>query len=233
MMEASKTPSPEAPKHQDRLTKRITFLVAVIAASTVVCGFLNNLESGRVSQETRTGLAAQSLSSERSLEVGRIFDADFDYINTAEVHTFLATELEAQSLVSEAERERAVAMYLLRSTYGYGDSYYSDMVMEDAVYRYNVAGFDNMWAAFSTYAGTLQADVDAKRAMGDAHLAAANDAGQRATGFMLSAVLMAVAVALGTVALVTEAKVLRYSDLVVIAILYALGWANLAWTFVS
>jgi len=232
-MEPPKTPSPESPKPPDRLTKRITVVIAVIAASTVVCGFLNNLESGRASQETRTGLAAQSLASERSLEVGRIYDADFDYLSTAEVRAFLATELDAESLVPEAERERAIALYLLRSTYGYGDGYYSETAVQEAVYGYQDMGFENMWGLFSTYVETLQADVDAKRATADSHLAAASDAGQKATGFTLSAVLMAVAVALGTVALATESKALRFADLGVIAVLFALGWANLVWTYVS
>ena len=44
---------------------------------------------------------------------------------------------------------------------------------------------------------------------------------------------MAVAVALGTVALSTESNTLRLVDFVLIAILYALGWANLLWTLLS
>src|SRR3972149_1123322 len=94
---SSGPPSPaEAPGRGDRLTKGITVFIAFIAATAVVCGFLNNLESSRGKQETTAGLAAQSLASERSIQVGRIFDADFDYLVDAEVHAFIASELDAK-----------------------------------------------------------------------------------------------------------------------------------------
>lgn len=64
----------------------------MIAATTVVCGFLNSLESGQANEETRAGLAARALASERSLEGGRVVDADFAYLIAAEVHAFTASE---------------------------------------------------------------------------------------------------------------------------------------------
>jgi len=76
-------------------------------------------------------------------------------------------------------------------------------------------------------------DREAQQAVAEAHLVAASDAGRKAGSFTLSAVLMAVAVALGTVALSTESKRMRQADLVLIASLYGLGWANLVWTLLS
>jgi len=222
-----------AAKRQDRLTKVITVVVAVIAATTVLSGFLNTLESGQASGETRAGLAAQSRASERSLQVGRIFDADFDYISAAEVHAFTASEFDAQGFVDDAARERAIALYLLQSTYGYAVGYYSDTLVQNAVDAYDTTGFGDVWDAFVTYTDDLQVEVDAQQAEADLRLGTASDAGRRAERFTLSAVLMAVAVAVSTVALSTDSKRLRLADLVLIAILYALGSANLLWTLLS
>ena len=231
---SSGSPSPaEAPGRGDRLTKGITVFIAFIAATAVVSGFLNNLESSRVNQETRAGLAAQSLASERSIQVGRIFDADFDYLVDAEVHAFIASELDAQSLFDDAARERAIALYLLQSTYGYADGYYSDALVENAVDAYGTVGFDGVWDAFTGYADELQAEVDARQLEADAHLAAASDAGRRASGFILSTVLMAVAVSISPVALASPLRALRLWDLAIITALYAIGGLNLAWTFAT
>jgi len=233
MMEQLRPPPQEAPKRQDRLAKIITVLVAAIAATAVVGGFLNSLESARANQETRAGLAAQARASERSLEVGRVVDADFDYIVSAEVHAFTASEFDAQGFGEDAGRERSIAVFLLQSTYGYVDGYYLAAVLEAAVYDYDTSGFNQVWTAYTTYTDDLLADVGAQQAEAEAHLVAASDAGRKAGGFTLSAVLMAVAVALGTVALSTDSKRMRQADIVLIASLYALGWANLVWTLLS
>ena len=232
-MEQPRPPTQEAAKRQDRVAKVVTVLVAVIAATAVVCGFLNSLESARANEKTRAGLAAQARASERSLEVGRVVDADFDYIVAAEVRAFTASELDAQGFAEDAGRERSIALFLLQSTYGYADAYYLAAVLESAVYDYDTSGFNQVWNAYTTYADDLLADVEAQQAVAEAHLVAASDAGRKAGSFTLSAVLMAVAVALGTVALSTESKRMRQADLVLIASLYGLGWANLVWTLLS
>jgi len=233
MIGHSEASAPPGAKRQDRLTKVITVVVAVIAATAVLSGFLNTLESGRASGETRAGLAAQSRASERSIQVGRIFDADFDYISAAEVHAFTASEFDAQGFVDDAARERAIALYLLQSTYGYADGYYSDTLVQNAVDAYDTTGFADVWDAFVTYTDDLQVEVDAQQAEADLRLATASDAGRRAERFTLSAVLMAVAVAVSTVALSTESRRLRYADLGLVFALYASGWVNLGLTLVS
>ncbi|MGI0150156.1 MAG: hypothetical protein ACREDF_11580 [Thermoplasmata archaeon] len=221
------------PKRQGRLTKVITVVVAVIAATAVLSGFLNTIESGRASGETRAGLAAQSRASERSIQVGRIFDADFDYISAAEVHAFTASEFDLRGLVDDAARERAIALYLLQSTYGYAAGYYSDALVENAVDAYDTTGFGDVWDAFSSYSDDLQIDVDNQQGEANMHLADASEAARRAARFTLRTVLMAVAVAVSTVALSTESKRLRYADLGLVIALYTSGWVNLALTLVS
>src|SRR3970040_2094140 len=124
-----------------------------------------------------------------------------------------------------------IALYLLKSTYGDADGYYSDALIENAVDAYGTVGFDGVWDAFTGYADDLQAEVDAKQAEADAHLAAASDAGRRASGFILSTVLMAVAVSISPVALASPLRALRLWDLAIITALYAIGGLNLAWTF--
>ena len=226
-------PPPEAAKRRDRVAKIVTVFVAVIAATAVVCGFLNSLESGQANDETRAGLAAQARASELSIRLGQVADQDFDNIAAAEVHAFTASELDARGFAEDAGLERSIALFLLTATYGYAYGYYPSADLESAVYSYETSGFVQVWNAYTTYTDGLQAGVDAQQAEAEAHLVAASDAGRKAGSFTLSAVLMAVAVALGTVALSTESKRMRQADLVLIASLYGLGWANLVWTLLS
>lgn len=197
---------PEGLKPADRLAKMITIVAAGIAASVVGCGFLAAMESGRANSENRAGVLAHNLASERALQVGRIADADYDYIAGAELGAFRASEFEARGLVQEADIERATSVYLLQSTYCYTDGYYTDAELEEAVYAYDTVGFTQVWSAYTTYADDLQAQVDAERAAADAHLQAGAAAGREADTLTLSVVLMGMAIALSTVALTTASS---------------------------
>ncbi len=232
MMEVPSGPA----EASDAMSKAITVIIAIIAATGVFSGYLNTLESSREGDETRSGLQAQSQASETSIQRSAVIDADFDYISSAEIHTFTAYQFEAQGLTGDADREKAIAEYILRSTYGaagvYADrAYYTEAMIVEAVEQYLTAGFDTLWLAWGEYTTYLQVEADAKQAAADAHLVNASNASRRGDGFMLSAVLMALAVAMGTMALVTRSAALRVTDIAIIATLYALGLANLLLTF--
>lgn len=220
---------PKAAKSPERLQQSVTIMVALIAATGAVAGFLSARESGRAGGEARVGLIAQTQASEQYIQVGRILDADFDYISEAEILAFTATEYDAAGLTDEADRARVLSVYLLTSTYGYG-TYYTDTMIDDAVYGYATLGFDAIWAGYDQFRTDLYAEADAAQAEADQHFENATYAGRKGDGFLLSVLFMTTAAALGAVALATKSARLKLVDMAVVVSLFAVGLGNLLYT---
>gem|GEM_PF-4366075 len=72
--------------------------------------------------------------------MGRILDADFDYISEAEILAFTDTECDSASLTGDADRSRGLSKYLLTHTYGYYSEYHTDAEVDVAVDDYLVVG---------------------------------------------------------------------------------------------
>jgi len=223
------TPRPATAKEPEPLQKAVTVIVAIIAATGAMTGFLNAQESGRASGATRAGLAAQSRASEQHITNGRILDADFDYISEAEILAFSATEYDAVGQTADAERARLLSRFLLTHTYA-SSNYYTDASIDEAVDQYAIVGFNAIWSGYGEFRDVLFAETAALQAAADEHLANASIAGRRAEGFLLSIALMAVAVSIGAVALVTKSPRWKLVDLAMVATFSSLALANVAFT---
>ena len=220
-------------KDPERFTQTVVVFVALIAATGAVAGFLSAREAGQAGADTRAGLAAQSRASEQHITVGRILDADFDYISEAEILAFTATEYDSAGLTEDADRSRGLSRYLLTHTYGYYSEYYADAEIGVAVDDYLVVGFDAIWAAYGAFRDDLNAEVTNAQAVADQHLANASYAGRRSEGFLLTVAIVAVAAALGTVAVATKLPRVKVIVVVVVLALYSIGLLNLVVTFVA
>lgn len=223
---------PRAQGEPERLTKVITVMVALIAATGAISAFLSARESGAAGAATRAGLAAQTRASEQHITAGRILDADFDYISEAEILAFTGTEYDASGLTEDADRTRLLAEFLLTHTYGYG-VYYTDAMITESVDQYATLGFDAIWDGYGTFRDDLNAEVDATQAEADQYLTNASVAGGRAEGFLLTITFLAVAGALGAVALATKSPRLKGIAFTIMVALYSLSLANLVYTAVA